>query len=116
VLVLDSDHLTELGFRSLPGQRFWIKHSGIRHQDEGMKTLTITITGGKERTVYRTSAERWTDFVRMERVLGPPMAGFDEDLCEQMRWHSLRMRVFIEDSGHDFQEQEEGEFLGGEER
>jgi hypothetical protein len=81
-----------------------------------MKTLTITITGGKERTVYRTSAERWTDSVRLERVHGLPLVGFDENLYEQMRWHSFRLRIFAEDSGHDFQEQEEGEFSGGEER
>jgi hypothetical protein len=81
-----------------------------------MKTLTITITDGEEKTAYRASAERWTDFVKLERVHGLPLADFDDHLCEQMRWHSFRLRVLAEDSGLGFQEQEEGEFTGGEER
>lgn len=82
-----------------------------------MKTITITITTPSESTtIYRANAERWTDFVQMRRVAGPPLIGLDETMMEQLCWHSFRARIFAEESGYKHQEETEGSHPGGESR
>lgn len=90
-----------------------------------MKTITITITtnfkdwAGETKpvsTVYRANAERWTDFVQMRRMAGPPLDGLDEDMMEQLCWHQFRARMYAEERGYAHEEQIEGAHKGGESR